>query len=642
MNLAAWPGWGGLGPVDSEDPEISEYDVRAGIPTEMMWEFLHGKNPRAMDHVRKNVREYVKRVRTRQIVYWAMKMKSNAVSEKVAMEKRSYMYGENRQLVGCTVNVSALGSSPPNVFDMKKILHTKKKGKFEVNRQRNAAVQCSIRSTAPTRKMSESLVARIMRPTMQQIEEISERSLDTIGDRTSRDTAVAYSPNSSGRSQIEESPESSKKKAVPAGRRRGGNKATKRGRRNGSDKGNMDLDESITESASIIDLVRCTGKPKDHTYLVYPSASYVLTGANDPVMALCSMWTLIWQFACEGMPCSHLETFSIQNDVFTFRIPFSVNLLKLKKSWGAVVSYDPRAFPAAIFRPPRSLIAQAVERAQHIKRMRHDIVCDDSWMSEKEREAKNFVKRIVQSRGFEMQQKRLHEGILRCETKSNASSSVIWNKVGITGSKAKKNSLVVLIHSTGAIVITGTPDLDVAMGLFELLYDLLLLFHITEKSIGHIPHALLKNRTSSLSGSRALTESSSSARGSHALTQMFGVRAGGDLMNEFSTTSIVNQLLSEPTSGNYDSRGHRRNLIKLGVDDEETILKKQRTAMAQSHAGLIGNTTTAPAIQKMLMDHSTNNTSDSFSRMIQCLVVDDDPRQSTKGNLLKTNVEPET
>ena len=120
MNLLVAPGWSSL--RDDDDSEISEkpteYDIIAGAPEGTVWAILHENNARAKAHVEKHTRLYLK---NRRLARWAgrlLKGRSrlhDMKERKTAREKRAN--ANRRFLVGCTVNVSALGSSPRKDFD---------------------------------------------------------------------------------------------------------------------------------------------------------------------------------------------------------------------------------------------------------------------------------------------------------------------------------------------------------------------------------------------------------------------------------------------------------------------------------------------------------------------------------------------
>lgn len=590
MNVLGVPGWDGF----REDDEVSEYDVQAAMPTDCLWSLFNEERREAKEHVRRHVRQYLSKVKKNKTAWWISKIVSRSVSRNVANARRKFMYGASRQLVGCSVNVSALATSTPESFDINKILHSAKRGPLQVNRKRNAAVQVPIRIVAPTRKLSPQLRALMSRPTMHEILDFSSESLDTIGDRSSRDMSTSKAKRTS--------------KQYP------GYATSSPGHAPGS----------------LTDLIRCKGMPRDHKSLTYPSTSNVLTGANDPTMALHCTYVCQWYLAKEGLPCDCLESFSIQNDVSTFRMPIEIDLERLKSRWGSVVSYVPRNFPAAIFRPPDSLVDEAKGFAASIKQLRRTIIEDEAWRPPEELESRRYIAAQVASAKFNRRRQNLLEDVTRIGSRrsvvKDADAIRAANKAARRFIRTDRkldgsSSIVALIYSTGAIVVTGTSDLDVSMGLFDRLYDDIMLFDMIERTPASEMPKLTMRTPIDENDIRTVMQMDQGT--SRALASVVKHTAGGSVVAQIAAEAMIGQIAATAKSTD-GAIGRRKNLITLGVDGEEEILRKHAARLIGS-SGLAPGAAVEAAHRHMAAikgPEDAGKDADTFSRMMRDLVDD--------------------
>jgi TATA-box binding protein (TBP) (component of TFIID and TFIIIB) len=414
---------------------VTEFDMRSSIPLYDSWSSLHYHKPRARAHVEKHVREYLKNLAVaRQAAL--LGLNSEVIAEMAKLN-------EKRMLVGCTVNVSALGISPLGRFNMNDIIYKQSNGCFTANRNRNSAARVCIRAPTPVPQMPDEVKEYM---NMQTTHHVPRRAAERKDPPASQQQSRKRGRNSTKTSNTTTRPRSTAKKSNDEAKDTG------------------------------VGLFGCTTKPRDQTFLVYPSGAFVLTGAQDSYTALYSMNLLTWMLCCEGMRIDHMEKFSPQNIVSTFRLPFEINLKALEKDMGDELEFLKKRFPAAIFHPDMSNIEMAEKRAAKLRDLRHKIVSDYSWMNEREEKLKSDVARSVGSFSRDQVVKRYDDQMMdRLDDNIDVDDLVddmedIFKKDKHSG-KRKDKELAVIIHSTGALVITGVSDPFLEMAFYEIMYE---------------------------------------------------------------------------------------------------------------------------------------------------------------------------
>lgn len=399
---------------------VTDFDVFAAVPAYDGWMTLHYDKPEARSCAREHVRRYLKK-RAAERKQELLGLDPEVIAEMAKID--------SRRVVGCTVNVSALGKSPTGPFDMNQIIYSEPNGCYVSNRRRNSASRLCIRPPTPMVDMPEDLL------------------------RYTRMKSTSY--------VHEEAPS-----------------------RKRSSSGRADDGESTRDTG--IGLFACTDKPKDQTFLVYPSGAFVLTGAQDSYTALYGMLLLIWMLACEGMHIDHMAQFSPQNIVTTFRFPHRIDLKALKSAMRDELEFLNKRFPAAIFHPDAKNIERAEKRARELKKLHYDIVTDRSWMGAEERAVDDLLAASTACYETEQLDQRYEKQILGTLSDSGvdieefeaegirvpkhvAAAARASSNSG--GGKKKEKFLAVIIHSTGAIVITGVDDPYVELAFYEIMYE---------------------------------------------------------------------------------------------------------------------------------------------------------------------------
>lgn len=435
-----------------EDNDL--YNVFAIAPTENFW-FLNNKVTKRKDFLLVFVEEYLELIRDHN-------KKHNFTFLTKLYKNNKFIKNIDRILVGCTVNISALGSTVAGCFDINKILYKEPNGPLHPNRQRNAALHICLRTNSPY-----------------------VYSMDKIDE-------VIKNCNVDGKN-IYNIENNTKKRGV-------GDRIIRSSKSNNTSKINQQQDNN-----SLFNLFSCYNKPRDQTYLTYPSGSFVLTGAKEPYMSLFSQWILTNLFTIEGIPITHLNNFSIQNIVSTFRIPISIDLSRLEKKWGQnKIKYTSIQFPAAIYKIEKDLVEIAIERANIIKNIKRKILEDNSNKTREQIEMDQLVDQLISSydshkikenfkNRFVFNKNNPYQKLLdgECvhdpeyideinkEIQKTIHQDLTNNDVitqPLLKKSVSKNNPVALIYRTGAIVTTGSNDIDFEIALFEILYDMLLFF----------------------------------------------------------------------------------------------------------------------------------------------------------------------
>lgn len=383
--------------------KVTDFDVYAAVPAYDGWMSLHYDKMNARVRAKHHVLKYLKK-RAAERSKELLELDADVIAELAQME--------SRRVVGCTVNVSALGKSPTGPFDMNQIIYSEPNGCYVSNRRRNSASRLCIRPPTPMISMPEDLL------------------------RYTRMKSTSNVPKSDE--------EKSRKRPMPS--------------KNG-------IEEEITKDTGI-GLFACTNKPKDQTFLVYPSGAFVLTGAQDSFTALYGMMLLIWMLACEGMHIDHMAQFSPQNIVTTFRFPHRIDLKALKEAMRDELEFLNKRFPAAIFHPDAKHIERAEKRALELKQLHYDIVTDKSWMDADEKQVDDLLMLSTSCHETTELKKRYEDQILGKIERPEDDLPEFEDK-------KKEKYLAVIIHSTGAIVITGVDDPYVELAFYEIIYEIL-------------------------------------------------------------------------------------------------------------------------------------------------------------------------
>lgn len=465
------------------------FDIYAISPSENFW-YLNHKTLDRKVLLLKYVRKYYKLIQKHN-------KKHNLDFLEKLYNNNKFLKNTERILVGCIVNISALCSTSNKSFDINKILYKDPNGCLHPNRQRNVLVHICLRTCSPNIYSIEKINDFI-----KQYELETNKKLLNNNDRNSSNLKKKHVGDRVIRS--------SKTYNVPSSKF---NKTT-----TPSSSNDINMTSKIMHpqqgSNSLFNLFTYQDKPRDQTYLTYPSGSAVLTGAKEPYMALLSQWTLANLFTIEGIPITFFNNFSIQNIVSTFRIPESIDLPRLEKVWGDdKIKYTSIKFPAAIYKPDETIIKIAMERANIIKKLRRKIVKDDSHKSQRTIEVEDMVSDLLKSYDAHKIKQNFKSKVSCKVNQIHASSSpnssdnnnnqqykphdpdyiddindeiakiiekdisdiLVISKPLLLKGVSKKNP-VALIYRTGAIVITGSNDTDFIMALFEILYDMLMFF----------------------------------------------------------------------------------------------------------------------------------------------------------------------
>jgi len=454
-----------------EDNDL--YNVFAIAPTENFW-FLNNKITENKDFLLKYVKEYLELIQRNN-------KHNNFTFLSQLYKNNKFIKNIDRVLIGCTVNISALGSTVAGCFDINKILYKEPNGYLHPNRQRNAALHICLRTNSPN-VYSIDKIDKFVKKTNLNIKNLYNNDNNTkkkvVGDRVIRSSKTyIVSPKLLG-------DKDSREHLVA--------------QQHTASKTNQD-------NNSLFNLFSCYNKPRDQTYLTYPSGSFVLTGAKEPYMSLYSQWILTNLFTIEGIPITHLNNFSIQNIVSTFRMPISIDLSRLEKRWGQnKIKYSKIQFPAAIYTIEKKLVEIAIERANIIKEIKRKIIEDNSQKTPEEIKVDQLVDQLVSSydshkikenfkNRFVFRKNNPYQKLLDGETVhdpeyieeiSKEIEKTIHEDLNddaiisqpLLKKSISKNNPVALIYRTGAIVTTGSNDIDFEIALFEILYDMLLYF----------------------------------------------------------------------------------------------------------------------------------------------------------------------
>jgi len=396
----------------------------------------------------------------------------------------SSKYVEKRKiLIGNTVNISALGSTVPGVFKINQILCKDPNGYLVSNRQRNAAVLWCERTYPPdfvtNEEINEFIKGYNLSFSLLENDGVRRKN---IGDRTMRSVKTT-----SISAQIFDNNEPNIQKTITNSQK---------------------MKQIQQEKNALIQMFSNNQKPRDQTSLTYSSGPFVLTGAKDIDMSKYSMWIQMWLLCWEGIPITHLKSLSIQNVVSTFKMPFKFDLERLEKKWGNnKIEFIKSPFPAAIYTIEESLINIAVERANILKQIKRMIIEDNEKKTPEEKEIDAEVARLTSGyESFQLQKKfqhnfvfendlqkrnemekelnqeKLHEIFESTEDEPEKllymNSTTYFDKNIIPRLRKYKGKPVCLIYTPGAIVITGSHDIDVKTAFYEILYDKLTQFKI--------------------------------------------------------------------------------------------------------------------------------------------------------------------
>jgi TATA-box binding protein (TBP) (component of TFIID and TFIIIB) len=398
---------------------VTDFDVYAAVPAYDGWMSLHYDKPKARAHARRLVQKYLKK-RAIERKKELLGLDKEVIAEIAVID--------SRRVVGCTVNVSALGKSPTGPFSMEGLVYSDPNGCWAANRRRNSASRVCIRPPTPMVSMSEELMRYTRMKTTRFVHESEKEFPTRKRSRSSRDN-----------------------------------------------------EESTRDTG--IGLFACTDKPKDQTFLVYPSGAFVLTGAQDSYTALYGMMLLIWMLSCEGMKIDHMAQFSPQNIVTTFRFPHRIDLKALKNAMKDELEFLNKRFPAAIFHPDAKNIKRAMRRARKLKKLHHKIVTDKSWMGREDRESDDLLSLSTNCPETVRLRERYEDQILG--KLDDHGEDTLELDIEACESKTLRRSdhrnkhdkyLAVIIHSTGAIVITGVDDPYVELAFYEIMYEKLIHF----------------------------------------------------------------------------------------------------------------------------------------------------------------------
>ena len=499
-------------------------------------------------------------------------------------------------LIGCMVNISALGATTSENFDFKKILGESKRF-LVTNRQRNAASHICIRTNPPITFFPDKIIDFIR----SKDKIITKYSSDTnnnnqnpfviqqntqkgrVGDRTTTKTLKIYYI-------------SSKMLGMDHHDHNDHNESNFHDTMH--QKTIQSASKNQIETNSLLNLFSCFNKPYDLTKLVYPSGSMVLTGAKHPYMALYSLCILMWQFSCEGIATTHLKNFSIQNIVSTFRMPVSFDLLRLEKKWtGSNIRYSQIRFPAAIYNIEKGVTDIIIQRANIRKAIRNEIINDSRFIDEDMIVPTQKMLSLTRSYNTSRIQKSIQDknkpkiDLLSNEKKDHPSSSKnnineIEEEIIKTiekdlsdGSgmklKIRPDKLVALIYTTGAVILTGPHDEDIQIAAYEVIYDLLMDFkrrcNIEDEKIADDeiePNLLLTHsvdKPSSISelipfSSSSISSSSSSS--SEKQNMVLGVSQKGSVMQKISAM-VQLQHMADVAKKRKTSELRKQNFVPI-------------------------------------------------------------------------------
>jgi TATA-box binding protein (TBP) (component of TFIID and TFIIIB) len=458
----------------SDQEKNDTYNIHTIAPIENMWFMLNNVEEKR-ELLLSYVNKYRQRIREHTI-------KNHPLSQFFKSRNHKFAQKHPRIIIGCTVNISALGSTNPCSFQIENIVHQKPKGILVTNRPRNAAVHIRLR-TRPSIITAPPAFERFIRENNMAIVKFDEESKMAkkriVGDRIVRSMkSCHFSPKLLGdmAAEVQQKMQALQMK--------------------------QQQKQINTINNSIYNLFSFGNKPIDETCLMYyTSRSYVETGAKHPYMAACSMWLLGWAFTCEAIPVTHLASFSIQNIVATYRMPITIDLPRLEMIWGQdKIEYFGSHFPAAIYTIESSVEKLIIEKANIIKQIRKEIVLDNSWKTQKQRDTDEKVNELLMSYDAFMVKKAFDDRFI-FEKKTNKTMDNISMDDQKINDKLKKffkqdmsnmpsemknkylNKIVggkpvALIYTNGAIVLTGFPDQDVQVAGFDMIDSMLMHFKI--------------------------------------------------------------------------------------------------------------------------------------------------------------------
>jgi TATA-box binding protein (TBP) (component of TFIID and TFIIIB) len=458
----------GAGYYDAERNDIFNTNLIA--PIEGLWFMRHN-----VDEMRPLLLEYVNKYR---LLVSAHIAKNPTFSKIVESRKHSYARQFPRIIVGCTVNISALGSTNAGSFQIDKVMHKKPRGILVPNRPRNAALHIRLRakpSIIEAPKEFDDFVQKHNMAIMMFDEEFKQAMRGVVGDRIVRAMkSYHFSPKLLGdmAGEVQKKMQDLQLK--------------------------QNHKQINASNNPLSNLFSFGNKPIDETYLTYTSGSYVLTGAKHPYMSAFSMWILVWSFTCESIPITHLASFSVQNIVATYRMPITLDLPRLEKFWGqATIEYVESHFPAAICTIDKGTEKLIIELANITKSVRRDIIMDDSWKTDEQRKSDKRVRKMLRSQdaykiqkvfdqSFVFEKKQQREPIIDEDKINKKLAKIFKGDVANMPSEMKTRYMnkiiggkpVALIYATGAFVLTGWKDQDVQIAAAEVMYDMLMHFKI--------------------------------------------------------------------------------------------------------------------------------------------------------------------
>lgn len=558
-----------------EDNDL--YNVFAIAPTENFW-FLNNKITERKVFLLRYVKEYLELIQRNNKHH-------NFTFLTELYKNNKFIKNIDRVLIGCTVNISALGSTVAGCFDINKILYKEPNGYLHPNRQRNAALHICLRTNSPN-VYSLDKIDKFIKKSNLNIKNLYNNDNNTkkkvVGDRVIRSSKTyIVSPKLLGdkdsRDHLVQQPHiqnaSSSSKSC-----------------------------HHQDNNSLFNLFSCYNKPRDQTYLTYPSGSFVLTGAKEPYMSLYSQWILTNLFTIEGIPITHLNNFSIQNIVSTFRIPISIDLSRLEKRWGQnKIKYSNIQFPAAIYTIEKQLVEIAIERANIIKEIKRKIIEDNSHKSAEEVHVDELVDQLVRSydahkikenfkNRFVFKKNNPYQKLLDGETVHDPEYIEDINKEiektihqdlednavisqPLLKKSISKNNPVALIYRTGAIVTTGSNDIDFEIALFEILYDMLLYFKSQceeeDKNIAD-SYSNVINLDKNTSTSTALIVQDKKKKDMIKKSQQtIGVAEKGTFMRKMSLKAQMNHMTNNAKKQSYSDAG-RVGYNPVGNDNHKT------------------------------------------------------------------------
>ncbi len=447
------------------------FNIYTIAPIENMWFMTHN-----IEENRELLLEYVDKYR------WLISEHITSDDEFatiVGCRNNKFVKRYPRIIVGCTVNISALGSTNSGSFQIEKVMHKKPRGILVTNRPRNAAVHIRLRTkpsiiAAPLE--FENFIRRNNMAILMFDDESKLAMRGIVGDRIVRTIKnYNFSPKLLGDCAADVQ---CKMKALQMKQQQ----------------------KQINASNNpISNLFSFGNKPIDETYLTYTSGSYVLTGAKHPYMSAFSMWILVWSFTCESIPVTHLASFSVQNIVATYRMPITIDLPRLERMWGqAKIEYFGSHFPAAIYTIEQKVEQMIIELANIIKRIRREIIMDNSRKTDTQRKTDKCVGKMLRSYDTHMINKTFNERFVFEKKAKPEPSTMDEKKINEKLNKFFKRDMsnmpaemknkfmnkimggkpVGLIYTTGAYVLTGWKDQDVQIAGSEVLYDMLMHFKV--------------------------------------------------------------------------------------------------------------------------------------------------------------------